>query len=38
MYQIEQLKAELALFRPSLAEAFTIEDVLKDATLSQADA
>lgn len=38
MYQIEQLKAELALFRPSLAEAFTIEDVLKDVTGSEAAA
>ena len=29
MYQIEQLKAELAKFRPSLSETFTIEEVLE---------
>ena len=29
MYQIEQLKAELSKFRPSLASKFTITDVLE---------
>ncbi len=29
MYQIEQLKAELSKFRPSLVKTYTIEDVVK---------